>query len=165
MVNRGKDFEDKIREALLPVQGLSLDRLPDQMSGFHASSNISDFMAYKFPFQYYLECKSTKENTFPFSNFTEKQWSGMIEKSEIPGVIAGSIIWFIQHDLTTFIDIRTLLKMQMQYYKSVNVKDIKSGNIDHIIFPGKKKKVFFDYEGTQFISNLEDYADKIWGDI
>ena len=57
-VNRGKQFEDVVREAFEKVEGVSIDRLHDQTNGFRGSQNICDFIVYKYPHQYYIECKS-----------------------------------------------------------------------------------------------------------
>ena len=39
---------------------------------------------------------------------TKDQWDGLVEKSKIPGVVAGIIVWFIDHDTTTFVPIQEL---------------------------------------------------------
>ena len=88
-INRGKDFEKVIKEAFEKVPGVSIDRLHDQMNGFAGSANISDFIMYKYPHEYYIECKSVHGNTLPFSNISKNQWNGMLEKSKIDGVFAG----------------------------------------------------------------------------
>jgi len=41
-VNRGKDFENVIREVFEKVPGVSIDRLHDQTTGFKGSQNICD---------------------------------------------------------------------------------------------------------------------------
>lgn len=41
-VNRGKQFEDVVREALEKVPGVSIDRLHDQTTGWKGSTNICD---------------------------------------------------------------------------------------------------------------------------
>lgn len=40
--NRGKQFENVIREAFEKVPGVSIDRLHDQTNGFKGSQNICD---------------------------------------------------------------------------------------------------------------------------
>ena len=44
VVNRGKQFEDVIKQAFLNVPDVSVDRLHDQMSGYFGSKNICDFI-------------------------------------------------------------------------------------------------------------------------
>ena len=58
-VNRGKDFEEHIKQAFLQVPDVSVDRLHDQTNGYLGSSNICDFIVYKKPFEYYIECISS----------------------------------------------------------------------------------------------------------
>lgn len=41
-VNRGKQFEHVIQEAFEKVDGVSIDRLHDQTTGFSGSQNICD---------------------------------------------------------------------------------------------------------------------------
>lgn len=41
-VNRGKKFENVIREAFEKVPNVSVDRLHDQTNGFKGSQNICD---------------------------------------------------------------------------------------------------------------------------
>lgn len=40
--NRGKKFENVIRESFLKVPNVSIDRLHDQTNGFKGSQNICD---------------------------------------------------------------------------------------------------------------------------
>ena len=60
--NRGKQFENVIKTAFEKVDGVSIDRLHDQTTGFKGSSNICDFIVYKEPYEYYIECKSVHGN-------------------------------------------------------------------------------------------------------
>ena len=57
-VNRGKDFEGQIHTGFDKVRGVSIDRLPDPMAGYAGIKNICDFIVYRYPLQYYIECKS-----------------------------------------------------------------------------------------------------------
>lgn len=67
-----------------------LIRLMDVMSGYKRVKNIADFICYKYPFIFYLDCKSLEGNTFNFSKLT--QWDKMVEHMNIPGVNVGAII-------------------------------------------------------------------------
>lgn len=40
--NRGKKFEDAIRESFEKVPGVSIDRIHDQTTGWKGSTNICD---------------------------------------------------------------------------------------------------------------------------
>lgn len=113
--NRGKDFEAQIKEAFEKVPDTSVDRLHDQMNGFKGSTNICDFIAYHYPHQYYIECKCCYGNTLPFSNITDRQWKGLLEKSVITGVVAGYMIWFIDHDITLFISAEAMKRLREHF--------------------------------------------------
>ena len=151
MTNRGKDFEKVIKEAFEKVPGVSIDRIHDQTNGFAGSANISDFIMYKYPYEYYIECKSVHGNTLPFSNITKNQWEGLLEKSKIEGVFAGVICWWTQRDTTLFIPIQELQNLKDTGFKSIRY-DTPNGYITDI--KGKKKRVFFDYDMEQFFKEI-----------
>ena len=155
-VNRGKDFEDKIRDAFEKVPDCSVDRLHDQMSGYAGSSNVCDFIIYRKPRQLYLECKACYGNTLNFHNITKNQWDGLLEKSKIDGVTAGVVIWFIEHDVTVFIPIQALESHREAGAKSVSAKTgYTSFGMNWILLPGEKKRVFFEYNAKEFLDYLD----------
>ena len=104
-VNRGKQFEEVVRRAFEQVTDTSVIRLHDQTNGYLGSKNHCDFIVYRMPLEYHIECKSIHGNTFPFSNITDNQFKGLLEKSKIKGVVAGLIIWWVDNDITAFISI------------------------------------------------------------
>ena len=163
-VNRGKKFEAVIRSAFEKVPNVSVDRLHDQTTGFRGSQNICDFIVYRKPYEYYIECKSVHGNTLSiyspdpkrkYGNITNTQWEGLLEKSKIRGVYAGIICWWIDKDVTRFLPIQYLDSFYEYGQKSVRYDfDMLFGRM---IFPeirGKKKRVFFDY-------NMEEFLDEI----
>lgn len=156
--NRGKQFESKVKEAFLRVPEVSIDRLHDQTTGYKGSENICDFIVYKKPYEYYIECKSVHGNTLPFSNITKTQWDGLLQKSKIKGVVAGILCWWIDHDQTYFIPIDILEDAKI-------VMGAKSLNIKHphihsewFYIPGKKKRVFFEYDMKEFFQKVDGYS-------
>ena len=154
--NRGKQFETIIKESFEKVPGVSVVRLHDQTTGYLGSSNHCDFIVYKKPYEYHIECKSVHGNTLPFSNITETQWNGLLEKSKIEGVFAGVICWWTQKDKTVFIPIQTLELMKTVGMKSVRYDAIDDcdGDTDMIEIEGKKKRVFFDYSMEEFFTHF-----------
>ena len=151
--NYGKEFEGVVRKAFEKVPNVSIDRLHDQTTGWKGSSNICDFIVYREPYEYYFECKSVHGNTLPFSNITDKQWQGMLEKSQIEGVFAGVIVWYIDKDATFFIPIQTLNHDESIGHKSMSCKSCyEYPSIVEIT--GKKKRVFFDYDMEKFLNDL-----------
>ena len=154
-VNRGKQFEDVIKQAFLKIPGVSIDRLHDQMTGYKVTSaNICDFIVYKKPYEYYIECKSVHGNTLPFSNITDNQWRGLLEKSKIEGVRAGIICWWIDKDVTKFISIQELEECRRTGYKSVRSDHDPFTTDGFINIEGNKKRVFFDYDMTTFFKEV-----------
>lgn len=169
-VNRGKKFENAVRESFEKVEGVSIDRLHDQTTGYQGSSNICDFIVYKEPYEHYIECKSVHGNTLSihsipkpdrhgvlhgfYGNITDKQWEGLLEKSQIAGVTAGILCWWIDHDVTLFIPIKTLNIWRTQTsVKSVRF-DIYQKDFDVIKIGGRKKRVFFDYDMEAFLQEV-----------
>ena len=154
-VNRGKKFEQVIRESFERVPGVSIDRLNDNTAGFKGIAGICDFIVYREPYEYYFECKSVHGASLPFSNITETQWNGLLEKSKIEGVFAGIICWFIDKNKTLFLPIQILYQLRRTNNKSVRY-DINEyiGNVVEI--KGKKKRVFFEYNMEEFLNELSN---------
>ena len=160
-----KKFEGVIKEAFEKVPGVSIDRIHDQMSGYAGSTNISDFIMYKYPCEYYIECKTVHGNTLPFSNITKNQWDGMLKKSMIDGVIAGVICWFVDKDVTKFIPIELLEALRQDDAKSirydygsyVSAREVRP-NVARFFrthkIQGKKKRVFWDYDMEAFLNEF-----------
>jgi penicillin-binding protein-related factor A (putative recombinase) len=165
--NRGKDFEKNIKECLCHIKDVSFDRLPDPMAGYSGVRNICDFSMFHSPDMFYLECKSHYGNTLNYaSDITENQWNGMLEKSRLYRCVAGVCVWFIDHDITVFVNILDLENHRKSGAKSLNIIDITGENsVPHFIIDGIKKKVMFKYFGESFLRNLHKQADKIWGEI
>lgn len=165
-VNRGKDFEAEIRKTFEVIPGVSFDRLPDPMAGFSGVRNICDFSMFNAPDMFYLECKSHYGNTLNYKHdITENQWVGMLEKSKIKRCVAGIFVWFMDHDLTCFVNIRDLQEHRNKGAKSLNITDITGeGSVPHFIVDGVKKRVMFKYFGEEALHNLHKEAVKIWGE-
>lgn len=151
--NRGKKFEAVIREAFERVPNVSIDRLHDQTNGFKGSQNICDFIVYKEPYEYYIECKSVHGASLPLSNITDTQWNGLLEKSKIEGVFAGVICWFIDKDITLFIPIQVLQICKYRGWKSIRY-DVNGYHTSIKRIKGKKKRVFYDYDMEEFLDEL-----------
>lgn len=149
--NRGKQFEQIIRKAFESIPGVSIDRIPDQTMGFKGATNICDFIVYREPYEYYIECKTIHGNTFPFSNITNNQFSGMLQKTKILGVYAGVICWWIDRDVTRFLTMRDILQMR----ENLQMKSVRYDDEVGMLIPGKKKRVFFEYDMQSFFTLIE----------
>jgi len=151
--NKGKQFEDVVKKAFEKVPGVSIDRLRDAPKKLKGVDNPSDFIVYKKPHEVYVECKSHKGNTLPFTCIRSQQMVQMMKKSYIDGVIAGFIIWFIDRDITVWIDVRDVFPYWFSIgEKSINFKDIDKMNA--ICLYGKKKRIYFDYSMDKFLEDL-----------
>lgn len=155
--NRGKDFEGVIKDCLLKVPDIDVQRLYDTTNGFAGVKQPSDFSVYLFPYKYYLECKSTNQHTLNRSAIS--QLDALHEKSKIKGVTAGVFIWYIQDDLTVFIPVETLYEhFYTRDKKSVAVKDIISKDLQksgkYYVLKGEKKRVFWNYDMQDFFKNF-----------
>lgn len=144
--NYGKEFEQQFQKDTSQIPNLFVLRLPDQQSGyFGTSQNICDFIAYKYPRIYFLELKSIKGNTFPFSNF--KQFNKMMNLPVYDGIRKGLIVWFREHDRVIFFDISTIDKMIQDGLKSININ--KLDGYSYIEIPSVKKRTLLASNYTE----------------
>lgn len=157
-INRGKQFEQQIRRGFENCKYsdiISIDRLPDPMGGYKGIGNICDFTVFDTPHLYYLECKCCYGKSFPISYITKNQWEGLLEKSKIPSVIAGYIIWLIDYDFTFFVYASNLSAyIERTGRKSISADDAISGKLIRYPINGKKRKVLFDYDMGEFLDNF-----------
>ena len=154
----GKKLERKLKEDFLKMGGATIDRLYDPVSGFHGICNVCDFIGYKFPFICYMECKTTKGNTFPLSRLT--QYDSLIKKKGIKGVIAGVVIWFYDNDKIVFVPIDTIEKLLSDGEKSVNIRKFLNSEEEYayniLELPSVKKRTFFDTDYTALLKYYEE---------
>ena len=148
--NRGNQFESVIKTSF-ENSNFCIDRLHDQTNGFKGSQNICDFVVFRQPNIMYLECKSCHGNTFPLSNITQTQWNGLLEKDLFQGVYTGVMIWWIDKDVTKFVPIYDL-----QILADSGAKSIRFDTAFGIEVPGKKKRVFFEYDMEKFWEELNN---------
>ena len=155
--NRGKQFENVIRKSFERVEGVSIDRLNDNTAGFKGVAGICDFIVYKEPYEYYIECKSVHGASLPFRNITDTQWGGLLEKSKIEGVYAGVICWWTQKDTTLFIPIQILDDLKNNKgYKSYRFDWFHWDGLQKTVeLKGKKKRIFFDYDMEAFFNEIQ----------
>lgn len=147
-VNRGKDFENQIRQSFEKIPDTNVTRLIDPQNGYAGVCNPCDFIVYHYPNQYFIECKSCYGNTLSFSNISKGQWDGLANASTVPGVVAGYMIWFIDHDRTVFVPAQSMLVHKELGEKSWNIA--KQWDSDFIEITGKKKRILFDYDLSNF---------------
>lgn len=147
-IHRGKQFEQKVKEDFLKLPYSTIDRLYDTMSGYKAISQVSDFIAYKYPNIFYLECKAHKGASLPLSNIT--QYDSLLPKIGIKGVRAGVILWLYEKDKVFYIPIKTVKQMKHDGEKSVGIRHLDKYRI--IDVPSIKKRVFMDSDYSILLS-------------
>lgn len=154
-INRGKDFENAIKESFEKVPNTNVVRLLDPQRGYAGVRNICDFVVYHYPHQYLIECKSVYGNTLPFSNITKNQWEGLTNANCF-GVRSGYMVWFIDHDITLFVTAKLLDSLKQDGYKSLNVKDVDklSRDTNLYVIKGTKKRIMFEYDMKDFFENF-----------
>jgi len=179
----GKQFERQVYKNLSEFPGVSIDRVPDQVTKYKgSSSNICDFIVYKYPTLIYLECKSTHGASLPiysepkpdkkgelhgfYGNIRDNQWEGLLEKSKIRGVKAGVLIWFVDKDVTVYYSIEALQYLRSCNRKSVRFdEDIDLLEYDMFVYEGianrraipivgKKKRTMFEYDFNDFLTKI-----------
>lgn len=154
-VNRGKDFEEIVKESIEQLLDVYILRLYDPQGGYAGVANPCDFIAYKRPQMYMLECKSRKDNLLSiyspnpkkmYGDISNTQWEGMLAATR-RGVVAGVLCWWIDRDVTKFLPIAELEKIRNSGAKSVRY-DTNVPN--SLVIVGTKKRVYFDYDFTEF---------------
>ena len=156
-INRGKDFEEIIKKDFMRVPETKVERLPDPTAGYLGYRNPCDFLIYHYPYVYFIECKTTHSHRLPFTNVTFNQRVGMLEASEVKGVVAGIICWFIPEEKTYFIPIQVYEKYRLAGEKSLNLHKMDPKKDKWIELKGEKKRIFFDYDLSQFIDYCNRY--------
>ena len=146
----GKKAEQKLREWLdRPEEGLSFERLPDQLSGFYGSKNKCDFIVFKSPYMIYLESKSTWEDRFDFSMISDYQYESLLDRSKIENVFGCIAILFASYKRCFLIDINQIETLKAQGKKSINIKKIDKWNFKYSEIPtSPSKKQLLDYTGN-----------------
>lgn len=159
-VNRGKDFESIVKECMQRVPDTYVLRLYDPQGGYASVANPCDFIVSHKRQMYMIECKSVHKNLLPifspnpknkYGNISNTQWEGMTEATQF-GVVAGVLVWWIDHDITRFIPIQELQAIRDTGAKSIRY-DTEIPN--SIYIKGEKKRVYFDYDFEEFFRGVD----------
>lgn len=155
-MSKAKQFETKVKKDWLKIEGATIDRLYDPQGGYYGVKNISDFIAYKSPNIFYLECKTHKGASIPLTNIT--QYEDLIEKKKYPGVRAGVLIWLFEKEYgVIYLPITTVKKLKEDGEKSFGVRHFNSPKYPYIILPGEKKRVYWDIDFTPIFELGEEW--------
>lgn len=149
-LNKGKAFEEKFKtDFKKSFPNGTIDRIYDTVNGYRTITNVSDFIGYSYPCIMYCECKSHQGNTWNFSYFT--QFEKLKSKIGIKGVIAGVILWMIDHDVVVFLPVEEVAKMKKDGHKSFNIKMLDEKMYNIIVFDSVKKRVFLDTDYSKLL--------------
>ncbi len=152
-VNYGKKFETVFASNWKKAfPGTLVERLQDNMSGYYGVSNPCDFICFPGKHLFMLEVKSHYGNTLPWDSF--RQADKLVKYIGMPNVIAGAIIWFIDHDRVIFVPIETCKKMKEDGQKSININ--KLDNYKYLEIPSVKKRVFLESDYTVMEASKDD---------
>ncbi len=162
---KGKKFEGVVQESFSVIHDVSITRLKDDTFGYKGAKNPCDFLVFHQPYLYAIECKSkhndllsiysiTKDPDKPhdYGDITNGQWDGLLEISEIKGVFAGILCWWVKRDTTLFLPIQVLKELRDNGAKSVRYDCELSGVIE---ITGKKKRIYYDYDMQTFLDKME----------
>lgn len=150
-VNKGKSFEDRFKADFKRMEDSSVDRLYDVMMGYKSIKQVSDFIAYKYPNIFYIECKSHKGASMPLSNIT--QYENLKTKVGIPGVRSGVILWLYEKDKVFYIPTSTITQLINDGEKSVGLRHLDKYRIIEV--PSVKKRTYMDSDYT-VLMNLQE---------
>lgn len=141
-LNKGKMWERCFQESWKATFPSSfILRIPDQQSGYiGTSSNISDFIAFKSPYLYLIECKSTKGNTLPLSNL--KQYERLLLYKDLPYVKIGFIVWWIDKGVTAWVPLHSVTDIKNDNKKSIHVDYVKKKLYNIIEVPNTIKRIY-----------------------
>lgn len=149
-INRGKQWELKLKEDWGKLPNSFIIRLPDQITGYKTTSqNPCDYIGFANRKLFLLECKSTHGTTLNFSNM--KQYERLLEYKNIPYIYPGIMVWFNDYDVVYFAPITVLEKMKKDKLKSINVSKLNLDKYPLIKINTTKKRVFLECDFTDFI--------------
>lgn len=150
--DRGKQFEDRFKQDFLKVPDATIDRLYDVMNGYKEIKQVSDYIGYIYPNIFYLECKTHKGASLPFSAIT--QYENLKKKVGIPGVRSGVVLWLYEKDRVFYIPTQTITKIMESGEKSVGLRHLEEYRIIEI--PSVKLRVFMDSDYS-VLKSLKDF--------
>ena len=113
--------------------------------------NVGDFICYKYPLMFIIDCKSIQGNTLPFSDL--RQYDQMLEYKNIKGVRVGFVVWFVDHDKVLWIPVQTMEKIQKEGLKSYNIRKMFD-NDDYPVLeiPSYKLRTFMKSNYSELIN-------------
>lgn len=137
-VSKGKDWEMFFRNFVKEhnsscSEGKQIDivRLYDVI-GKKTINQAADYVCYRYPHEVYVECKSVHDNSFSY--YFQPQYTRLIEKTKVPGLRAGFLIWFIEDKCIYWVDVNWL----ECFYSNTGIKSISVKRLENYISTGAR---------------------------
>ena len=129
--------------------------------GYKSVANVGDFICYKYPNLFVIDCKSIQGNTLPFSDL--RQFDKMVTYKGITGVHLGFIVWFVDHDRVLWIPVQTMEKIKNEGLKSFNIRKMTDpADYFFLEIPSYKMRSFMksDYSYlAAYLDSFDGYTD------
>lgn len=144
-MNIGKKFEQIFKQDWEEtVQNSFIYRLKDTQSGYKGVGNVSDFICYKLPNLFLVECKTHKGKYFPFSAF--RQYEVMKKYVDMPGIKAGVVLWMRDYDMVIWVPIQVFIELENRGAKSLSIDEInKRSDIIRVDYIKKRTYVHSNF--------------------
>ena len=152
-IDYGKKFEERFKLDWINSTGGVIVRLYDNTSGYLSISNVSDYICYKYPNIFFIECKSHKGSSIPFSAIT--QYDKLIKFSNILGVRSGVVLWLYEKDIVLYIPVSVIKQLKDIGEKSVGIRHLDEYDI--IKIPSEKLRVFMKSDYSVLLSLKEGF--------
>lgn len=129
-------------------------KTPIQSNVRFQSSNICDFMLFNYPNLYFLELKSTKSKSLPFSALRENQKKELTTSGRRKGIRSGLVVNFRDINETYYMSIDMFNDLEEKLTsKSIPVKVFREYAVR--IYQ-EKKQVHFTYNINRFLNEIEN---------
>lgn len=152
-IDYGKKFEERFKLDWVNSTGGAIVRLYDNTSGYLSISNVSDYICYKYPNLFFIECKSHKGASIPFTAIS--QYDKLLSFSNIKGIRSGVVLWLYEKDIVLYIPVKTIKVLKDSGEKSVGIRHLK--DYDIIEIPSKKLRVFMESDYNVLLSLKEGF--------
>lgn len=153
---RGKKFEEDFRNSFLGLTNIVCERLNDQEGHRRGVNAPCDFILFEYPTLAYCELKSTRQARLELARISDNQWSGLISRSRIPGVVAGVLIEFRSSD--EFPEVRFFPIHFLEVWKAGGHKSIGLKEGTSVPLSGWKRRTRWRYDIQPWMERIRDYA-------
>ena len=152
-IDYGKKFEERFKLDWVNSTGGAIVRLYDNTSGYLSISNVSDYICYKYPNLFFIECKSHKGASIPFTAIS--QYDKLLSFSNIKGIRAGVVLWLYEKDIVLYVPVIVIKQLKDIGEKSVGIRHLDEYDI--IKIPSKKLRVFMESDYNVLLSLKEGF--------